>query len=158
MEPLSTYRVMVYNVEDDANEQRRRLSAILTKTGRTPADIAGKIARVGPSNVGTLIERDEDGLLLATAAMEELERRIAAFKPDVLILDPLAELHTSEENDNTALRAVVARFRALAAKYDLALVLLHHTARASWNRAMQIRARRLQHPQCGPRGADVVGA
>ncbi len=127
MRPLSSYRVMLYNVEDDAHEQRRRLSAVLTSIGKAPADIAGKIARVGPSSVGTLIGRDEEGLQVDTGAFAELERRIVAFKPDVLILDPLAELHVSEENDNTALRSVIARFRALAVKYNLALALLHHT-------------------------------
>ena len=35
---------------------------------------------------------------------------IGAQCPDVLILDPLVELHDAEENDNTALRAVMAKF------------------------------------------------
>jgi hypothetical protein len=127
MAPLGSFRVMIYNVEDDSDEQRRRLSAILGRLGKTPRDIAGKIARIGPESTGTLIDRGESGIQVDTAAMQELERHIEDFRPDVLILDPLAELHTSEENDNTALRGVVARFRALAARHNIAVVLLHHT-------------------------------
>ncbi len=127
MTPLKPYRVMTYNVEDDGNEQRRRLSAILTRMGRTPTDIAGKIARISPEDTGTLITRDAGGVQIDTNVLKEIEETIETFRPDILILDPLAELHTSEENDNTALRAVIARFRGLAAAHDIALVILHHT-------------------------------
>ena len=34
---------------------------------------------------------------------------------------------SSEENDNTALRAVIAKFRELAVKHNIAVVILHHT-------------------------------
>jgi hypothetical protein len=43
------------------------------------------------------------------------------------VADPLAELHDADENDNVALRAVVAAFRTLAVEFDMAVVLLHHT-------------------------------
>jgi hypothetical protein len=127
MTPLQSCRVMTYNVEDDADEQRRRLSAILTRMGRTPEHIAGRIERISPEDTGTLITRDAGGLQIDTDVLMEIEERIEAFGPDILILDPLAELHTSEENDNTALRAVIARFRSLADKHYIALVIIHHT-------------------------------
>jgi hypothetical protein len=38
----------------------------------------------------------------------------------------LAELHNAEENDNTAMRAVVAAFRSLAKRLNIAVVILHH--------------------------------
>ena len=53
--------VFVYNVEDDAIEQRRRLSATLRQFGRGPADIKGALYRIGPSTIGTLLERDDNG-------------------------------------------------------------------------------------------------
>lgn len=126
MQPTGCFKVMIFNVEDDLLEQRRRLSAILANKGRLPADIAGRIARVAPSGVGTLFQRI-DGKLCPTAAMDELRRQVEEFQPDVLILDPLAELHTEDENANVALREVVAEFRKLAIEHNLALVLVHHT-------------------------------
>jgi hypothetical protein len=127
MKPLKPYRVMTYNVEDDADEQRRRLSAILRRMGKTPVDIAGRVARISPEDAGTLIARNDLGVQIDTDVLKEIEEQIERFGADILILDPLAELHTCEENDNTALRAVIARFRGLASKHNIALVVLHHT-------------------------------
>jgi hypothetical protein len=125
-------RVLSYNVEDDLDEERMRLSAILRWFGAAPADLKGQLRTVGPNDVGTLVERDPaTGRLLVTAAMEALEAMILEFKPDVLMLDPLVELHTVEENDNTGLRSVIAYFRALAKRHDLGLVLAHHTRKGN---------------------------
>jgi hypothetical protein len=99
--------------------------------GKTPVDIAGRVARISPEDTGTLITSDERGVQMDTDVLKEIEERIETFRPDILILDPLAELHTSEENDNTALRAVIARFRGLAAAHNIALVILHHTRKGT---------------------------
>lgn len=126
--PKEPCRVLIYNVEDDKTEQRRRLSAALRTFGRVPLDIAGKILRVGPTGLGTLIEHDQQlGRLHDTPALKELEAALRTLKPDLVILDPLAELHNGEENDNTVLRLVIARMRQIARDHDCAIGLLHHT-------------------------------
>lgn len=125
-------RVMTYNVEDDLHEERRRISATLRQFGATSAQLRGALRIIGPENVGTLIERDPQyGYVTNTAAMDELEAMLIEFQPDVLFLDPLAELHTSEENDNTGLRAVIARFRSLAIKHNIGSVIAHHTRKGA---------------------------
>jgi hypothetical protein len=130
--PHAPSKVMIYNVEDDADEQKRRLSASLRQFGKGPIDIKGKVIRLGPHNVGTLVSRDPiTGKLQTTEAMIELEALLDAHHPDVLFLDPLVELHTAEENDNTALRSIIAWFRGLAVKYDMAVVILHHARKGS---------------------------
>ncbi len=124
--------VIVYNVEDDEKEQRRRLSAVLRQFGATPADIKGKVIRTGPGNVGTLIEYETDNRqIVSTHALWRLEQVIIERKPSTLIVDPFSELHNAEENDNTAIRAVIAAFRALAVKYNIAVIILHHTRKGS---------------------------
>ena len=45
------------------------------------------------------------------------------------------ELHDAEENDNTALRAVMAKFRNLAIQHNLAVVLVHHARKGSGSSA-----------------------
>lgn len=130
--PLMPCRVLTYNVEDDAAEQRRRFSAVLRQFGASPSDLAGKVIRVGPNDVGTLIARDPESRALAlTAAMVELQRLMVEFKPHVLILDPLVELHTEEENDNTALRSIMAQFRTLAVQHDMAVAIVHHARKGA---------------------------
>jgi hypothetical protein len=120
-------RVLIYNVEDDADEQHRRFSAILGHMRLTPADLGNRVALIGPKNVGTLIERNRDGQFIRTETFRHLIAYVKVFKPDVLVLDPLVELHNAEENDNTALRAVLAELRALAVQYDMAVLVLHHS-------------------------------
>lgn len=58
--------------------------------------------------------------------MQELERICMEEQADLLVCDPLAELHDSEENDNTAMRQVVAAFRTLAQRLHMAVMILHH--------------------------------
>jgi AAA domain len=130
--PIRPSRVMLYNVEDDADEQRRRLSAGLRSAGAAPRDIAGKVIRCGPNGVGTLIDRDlGTGQIVLTAGYQALEALIQQYRPDIAMLDPLVELHTAEENDNTALRLVVAHLRELAQKHRIAILLIHHTRKGA---------------------------
>lgn len=125
-------RVLTYNVEDDMQEQRRRFSAALRQHGAIPGQIAGNVIRCGPDGVGTLLQRDAlIGEMINTEAFDALEAVIVEHAPDVVMLDPLVELHSSEENENTALRLVVAHFRALAIKHNIGLVIVHHTRKGA---------------------------
>ena len=125
--PTKPRKVVNYNVEDDEFEQQRRYSAALRASDLKPADVAGRIIRCGPQTIGTLFERHPvTGHITPTAAMEALEALCRENGADVLVCDPLAELHNAEENDNTAMRAVVAAFRGLAKRLNIAVLLLHH--------------------------------
>ena len=130
--PVSPMTILTYNVEDDAIEQKRRLSATLRQFSAVPEDLCNRVVRIAPTEIGTVFERDEfTGRLKPTAAMTQLQAEIIQRKPDVVILDPLVELHDAEENDNTAIRAVLAQFRRLAELHSVAVVLLHHTRKGS---------------------------
>jgi hypothetical protein len=131
MHPNGEYRVAIYNAEDDDFEQQRRLTAVLTSMGVTPDAIVDKVMRTGPTRVATLMARDESGELYRTPAMEQLVENVRAFKADVLIMDPLAELHTEEENANIPLREVMAEFRSLAKELNMAIVLVHHVRKGN---------------------------
>lgn len=134
--PAGAMRVFNYNVEDDATEQRRRMSATLRQFDAAPRDLNGRVVRIGPNNTGTLLRRDPStGRLAFTAAMRALETMIETQRPDVLILDPLVELHDAEENDNTAIRAVMAKFRSLANQHQMAVVLIHHARKGAGSSA-----------------------
>ncbi len=130
--PKAPCRVLTYNVEDDDDEQRRRFSAALRPFGRSPRDLAGRVFRCGPHDVGTLIERDpQTGEAVSSEAFARLEAIVGETKPDVVMLDPMVELHGEDENDNVALRRVVAVFRAFAAKHGCAVILIHHSRKGA---------------------------
>lgn len=131
LRPVQRCKVVTYNTEDDNDEQKRRFSAALRPVGRHPSDLTGKLYRISTEGIGTLLRTCGEAGMTATPAMEQLEALIEEQRPDVLILDPLVELHEAEENDNTAVRTVMAHFRSLAVRYDIAVVLLHHTRKGS---------------------------
>ena len=121
-------RVATYNVEDDEFEQKRRFSAMLNRMKLAPDAFQQRLAILGPRGVGTLLTVGRDGgVALNTAVMDELETFVGEYRPDVLMLDPFVELHGAEENDNTAVRLVMARFRQMANDYKMAVVILHHS-------------------------------
>jgi AAA domain-containing protein len=125
-------RCLLYNVEDDTFEQRRRLSAALRQFDAAPSDLAGRVIRVSPSANGTLVHRDKDwGATKSTDILRAIEEVIDQHNPDVAILDPFIELHDSDENDNNAIRAVLAHFRNVAIKRNIAVILLHHARKGS---------------------------
>jgi hypothetical protein len=131
--PTGEGGVVVYDTEDDQTEQRRRLSSALRQFDATPKDISNKIIRTGPANgLGVLFARDEQTRQLhSTPAMAALREILVERRPVLLIADPLAELHAEDENDNIALRAVIAEFRSLAAEFNLAVILVHHTRKGA---------------------------
>lgn len=125
--PTEPMIVINYNTEDDMDEQRRRYGAAL-KASETPvAAVSNRVIRCGPNDIGTLFARDPNtGAIAPTAAMQALEALCVNSGADVLFCDPLAELHNAEENDNTAMRAVIAAFRGLAKRLNIAVEILHH--------------------------------
>jgi RecA-family ATPase len=130
--PRERGRAIVVNAEDDAIEQRRRLSAVLRAAGAVPRDLAGRLVRVGPVALATMIEKGAlTGALCPTAALDQLEQLIVEHKPDVVCLDPRVELHTAEENDNGALRAVMATFRSIAVRHNVAVLIVHHSKKGT---------------------------
>ena len=125
-------------------EKRRRLATpVITSTFENVSDIGvcpglylGPPAKAGVrlkrgAVQGTLFSVDETGLIANTKALEALRALIAERHPDVLIADPLAELHTADENNNSALRMVIAEFRAIAVEFNIAVILVHHTRKGA---------------------------
>jgi hypothetical protein len=85
-----------------------------------------------------------------TQAMESLDELLDVEKPATLIVDPLAELHNCEENDNNALRTIIAEFRKLAVAHNMAVIILHHTRKGSGNAAGD--------PEAARGASSIIGA
>jgi len=125
--PVKALRPANYNVEDDRDEQRRRYAAFLGAIGHIDRSAIRNVIRIGPEGVGTLFQRDPDtGVVTPTKAMEDLKALVAEQQIDCVIVDPLAELHNAEENDNTAMRSILAAFRGFAKETNAGVMVLHH--------------------------------
>ena len=115
-------RVSYYALEEDRTEQRRRIRTTLIQFGAKFSDLAGRLISTGCDKAGTLISYDPScGKLKTTDLMDVLRDHITRHRPDVLFLDPMVELHTAPENDNSLLRLVTAMLRALAREFRIAI-------------------------------------
>lgn len=64
---------------------------------------------------------------------KDRQRLTAAVKrvvPRLLVLDPLVRMHGTDENDAGAVSALLAHLRELQRRFDLAIVLVHHTRKS----------------------------
>ncbi len=129
--PLSRLRVLLVLAEEDDAEQASRFSAALRAFGATRENVDPCIRRLVVTDLATLLTVDKDtGEVIPAAGWAELRTAVADFAPDVLVLDQLVEFHTADENDNTRLKAVIARFRGLAREFDLAVIISRQPERA----------------------------
>ena len=123
-------RVMILNAEDDEDEQRRRISALIREvSSRTIADLGNNLIRVNPK--GETARLFQPGLsageVVTTQALEDLKTQITAMHVDVLVLDPLVELMGgADENSNAVMGMVFATLRALAKDTGIAILVIHH--------------------------------
>ena len=128
--PKHPTKWVVYNAEDDIDEQSRRLYAIcqfykfdyelvrsrimLLSVDEIPLNLA---SRVG----GQLIRNEEH--------VQSLVALASAPDVGVLALDPLVDLHSCDENDTTQMRFVMSVLSDIARAANVALLLPHHAGK-----------------------------
>jgi len=131
-QPTRPMRVATLDVEDDLDEQQRRVAALLRLFGRSKADLDGRLLLMNPARTGMMLKLNPATRKLdRTPLLHELLNTIDSFKPDLQMINPLGELHDAEENDNSALRHVVAEFRVIAKEKNIGCLLGHHTRKGN---------------------------
>lgn len=123
---------VVYNAEDDLEEQSRRLYAICQDYQFDYPTVRDQIM---------LLTSDDIFLSVASSVQRQATQNEAHVKaiidatsaPDVglLVLDPLVEVHGCDEQDNGHMRFVMAVVRRMAREADVAVLMPHHTSKPS---------------------------
>jgi RecA-family ATPase len=100
-------RTLILSAEDDADEMHRRLDAILQHYGARFADLADLrlVDLVGENAV--LGELGSGGLIQPTPTFHALARQIGDFRPDLVIIDALADVFGGNENDRGQARQFI---------------------------------------------------
>lgn len=130
MAPAAPVNVLLWNQEDDADELRRRLAAIMAAFDVAWADIGERLYLQSGVDTGALFAKgDANGTATATRFAKRVGAFLQARDVRLAIFDPLAELHNlADENANAPIRAVAAVFRdRMAVAADCAVVMAHHT-------------------------------
>jgi RecA-family ATPase len=123
--------VLFVTAEDDFGEVHRRMADIARAEGVTLRALSGVV-------VSSLADRDAlltlpgrgRGSLEPTPLYAALAARIAAMRPVLLILDPLADMFGGNEIDRSQARQHIAYLRRLAIEFDLSVVVLAHPSQS----------------------------
>lgn len=115
------------SAEDDMAELHRRLESIAaaealdmaTLNRLTVRSVAGEDALLGA------LDRQANSIK-ATPLMGELDARLGADRPALVVLDTLADLFGGDENHRAHARQFIGMMRGLALRHDCAVVLLAH--------------------------------
>jgi AAA domain len=122
-------RVLVVSLEDDRDELRRRVYAVLRHHRIDPAEVRGWLFLAAPK--GLRLAEMKDGEPKAGELERLLRDTIDTRKIDVVSLDPFIKSHGLEENSNNAVDYVCTLLAKLAIELDCAIDLPHHTRKGS---------------------------
>lgn len=134
--PRRKCRSLIINVEDDIDEQRRRLAAA-RRVMKGGDELRGMIDLVPHSENIVVAGYGPDGRTLRTMPIvDTLSRYITDRQIDVLIVDPFAETFEGDENDNSEVKWAMKIWRdEIARRTGCAVYLVHHTTKYAANGA-----------------------
>jgi hypothetical protein len=118
-------RVLIISLEDDADELRRRVYAVMRHHGIAAAQLHGWLFLAAPK--GLRLAEMKDGAPAAGALEQLLTDAVAERKIDIVSLDPFIKSHGLEENSNGAIDYVCTQLSKIAIDHDIAVDLPHHT-------------------------------
>ncbi|MDE3239592.1 MAG: AAA family ATPase [Paracoccaceae bacterium] len=128
---LKPLRVWYWNGEDPKEEIERRVAAACLHYNITNDDLAGQFMADSGRDVPICVAKTErSGVAIAEPVVAALIDAIKRHQIDVIIIDPFVTSHLVDENDTTAMNAVVAQWRAVADKGNCAVELVHHVNKA----------------------------
>lgn len=134
--PHQPLNVWIWNGEDDPDELRRRVTAVMLHFDVRPEEIAGRLymdsGRDTPIRLGSTKSGE---ILIAIPVVDRLEQVIRENRIDVCIIDPFVSVHSLPENDNGAMDAVVKTFAGIAHRTGCAFDLIHHSRKLNGTEA-----------------------
>lgn len=123
-------RTLMYNAEDDRLEQSRRLAAVCHIYNLDYNAVRANIAFMDDSQQELLLVAKAQHILATnSAALEYLKEAVLTDSIDLIMLDPLVNLHTASENDNSDMRYMIGVLRRLARDTNTAVFVAHHTGK-----------------------------
>jgi AAA domain len=123
-------KVWIYNNEDDGDELKRRLAAVLQHWDIRLPEIRGRLALNSGADRPLLVAKaDRAGNVIRLPDVDACIEHIKAHGIGALLVDPFVETHEVNENSNEQVKAVAVMFRDIARRGACAVMLVHHTAK-----------------------------
>jgi RecA-family ATPase len=129
---VSSGRVIFISAEDDEDELHRRLHDIKTAAGVDFSDLSELTLR-SLAGEDALLAIESNVALVQSALFDELDTRAGLVEPTLIVIDTLADVYPSNENDRAKVRQFIGILRGLALKRECALILLAHPSLSGLN-------------------------
>jgi hypothetical protein len=122
-------KVLIVSLEDDRDELRRRVYAVMRHHGVSAVDVRGWLFLSAPK--GLRLAEMVDGAPAAGVLARLLRQSIIDLRLDIISLDPFIKTHSLEENNNGAIDYVCTLLAKIAIEHDCAIDLPHHTKKGA---------------------------
>ncbi len=121
------YKTLIIQAENSYFNQRNRIK-LINRITKPPYNMP-KLAKDQ-----LLVSDPIHGLNLnETTGYEQISRLLNDYKPKVIIIDPLVNFHTAEENSNSDMAQVMGKLHELKDLHDISIILIHHIRKPSQN-------------------------
>lgn len=124
-------KVVALLAEDEEHEIVRRQKAILDSQFAKMTDVAGKLHIIPPSEDldHVFATYDRNGDARTTEVWERFCLKCAEVRPDLIVVDNIAEVYGGDEIVRLQVRQFIAGLTMLARQHDAAVVLIGHPSR-----------------------------
>jgi RecA-family ATPase len=119
-------RTLVLSAEDDENELHRRTENCRVHYGISYSNLTSTrfVDLVGENAV--LGELQGNGVIKAAPLFEAVEAVVKQFRPDLVIIDALADAFAGDENNRPQARQFIGLLKKLCREHDLAVICIAH--------------------------------
>jgi RecA-family ATPase len=119
-------RTLFLSAEDDEDELHRRTENCRVHYGIKYSDLTATrfVDLVGENAV--LGELHRNGIIQATLLFRAVEQYVKEFKPDLLVVDALADAYAGDENNRPQARQFITLLKKLCRDYSLAVICIAH--------------------------------
>ncbi len=120
--PVAGAKVLLIDQERSKAEVQRRLKAILAGKGLGAADIRSQL----------FVRSGTTSRLNLDPSFEALRKELNEIKPDLVLIDSFATIHTVEESNRMEIQKVLERMKQLRNEFNCSIVFIHHCTKQSW--------------------------
>ena len=118
-------RVLILNFEDDENEMKRRIKAVLDFYRIDQAELKGWLLCSSPPKRSKLAFLEKRNRKIGPL-VQQISQAIEHYRPDLISLDPFVKTHSLEENDSGDMDFVCDLLAEMASHYNVAADAPHH--------------------------------
>ena len=132
--PVRQSRVLFIDLERYKGETQRRFSAMIAAKGLTLPELKSNLYL----KCGTTIRLD------LQASFDAFRSELLELRPDIIMIDSFAAIHSSQENDRSAIQQVMEKIKALRQEIGCAIVMINHE-------------NKMAYPNGEPQGVPTMG-